>query len=111
MMPAACATGDFQHYSSSTPLVHSIEPRIIDTDVFRVTGFMLTFAEHLGFTALVSVPLLGVGLLGLGSVGMFYCYWVFLDLMLAIGHCNWEFVPAWTFRAFPFLRNLVYTPT
>lgn len=74
-------------------------------------GFILTFAEHLAFTVLVSIPVLGAGFLGMASVGMIYCYWLFLDLVSAVGHSNWEFVPSWVFTAFPALKYFLLTPT
>jgi uncharacterized membrane protein len=74
-----------------------------------MAGFVLTFAEHLAFTALVSIPVLGAGLLGVASVGMFYCYWLFLDVVTAVGHCNWEFVPCWVFTLCPLLRHVLRT--
>ncbi|KAG0556439.1 hypothetical protein KC19_11G054100 [Ceratodon purpureus] len=75
------------------------------------SGFFLTFVEHMAFTALVSIPFLGAGFLGVASVGMFYCYWLFLDVVSAVGHCNWEFVPNWIFKMFPPLKYLLLTPT
>ena len=64
----------------------------------------------MAFTALVSIPFLGAGFLGVASVGMFYCYWLFLDVVSAVGHCNWEFVPNWIFKLFPPLKYLLLTP-
>ncbi|CAK9223339.1 unnamed protein product [Sphagnum troendelagicum] len=75
------------------------------------SGFMLTFAEHLAMAGLVSIPLVGASFLGAATVGMFYFYWLFLDFLIAMGHCNWEFVPTFIFKLFPFLKYFISTPT
>lgn len=72
---------------------------------------MLTFAEHLAMAGLVSIPLVGASFLGAATVGMFYFYWLFLDFLIAMGHCNWEFVPTFIFKLFPFLKYFISTPS
>lgn len=44
-------------------------------------------------------------------MGMFYLYAIGFDFMNAMGHCNFEFMPACLLRAFPLLKYLVYTPS
>eukprot|EP00897_Mesotaenium_endlicherianum_P008982 jgi/Mesen1/8111/ME000435S07281 len=76
-----------------------------------VTGNVHPFAEHVLYTAIFAIPMLGTWLLGGASMAMFYAYWLGFDFLNAVGHCNWEFVPARLLRALPFLKYLVYTPT
>eukprot|EP00850_Spirogloea_muscicola_P018792 SM000176S03123 [mRNA] locus=s176:54048:58847:- [translate_table: standard] len=76
-----------------------------------VTGSVHPFAEHVMYTAMFAVPFLGTWALGGASLSMFYAYWLGFDLLNCIGHCNWEFIPTWVFKAFPPLKYLVYTPS
>mmetsp|Transcript_8399 Transcript_8399/g.29457 ORF Transcript_8399/g.29457 Transcript_8399/m.29457 type:complete len:625 (+) Transcript_8399:335-2209(+) len=76
-----------------------------------ITGSVHPFMEHLMYTANFAVPLLGTWACGGGSVAMFYAYLLGFDFMNAVGHCNWEFVPRQIFRALPFLKYMVYTPS
>jgi hypothetical protein len=69
------------------------------------------FAEHLAYTANFAIPLLGTWAAGGASWSMFYIYLLGFDLLNAIGHCNFEFVPTALFAAFPPLKYLLYTPT
>ena len=72
---------------------------------------MHPFAEHLAYTANFAIPLLGTWAAGGSSWAMFYAYLLGFDLLNAVGHCNFEFVPAALYRAFPPLKYLIYTPT
>jgi hypothetical protein len=57
------------------------------------------------------IPFAGTWLLGRASMSMFYVYAIGFDFMNAMGHCNFEFMPASLLRAFPLLKYLVYTPS
>lgn len=76
-----------------------------------VTGSVHPFAEHLMYTAMFAIPLLGTWLLGGASIAMFYVYWLGFDFFNVIGHCNWEFIPSWVMKTFPFIKYLIYTPS
>lgn len=76
-----------------------------------VTGTVHPFAEHVLYTAIFAIPLLGTWLLGGASITMFYAYWLGFDFFNAIGHCNWEFIPTEVFRVCPPLKYLIYTPS
>ncbi|KAL2632944.1 hypothetical protein R1flu_004423 [Riccia fluitans] len=76
-----------------------------------VSGTVHPFAEHVLYTANFAIPLLGTWLLGGASIGMFYFYWLWFDFMNALGHCNWELIPTWVFKALPPLKYLIYTPS
>ena len=41
---------------------------------------------------------------------MFYAYLLGFDLLNNIGHCNFEFIPAW-FMNLPLMKYLIYTPS
>lgn len=87
----------------------NVSPRLADSNL--AAGTVHPFAEHLLYTTIFAIPLLGVWAFGNAFVGMFYVYWLCFDFMNAIGHCNFEFMPAWAFQAFPLLKYLVYTPS
>ncbi|CAM6038279.1 unnamed protein product [Sphagnum compactum] len=76
-----------------------------------VTGTVHPFAEHLLYLVIMYIPFAGTWLLGRGSMSMFYVYAIGFDFMNAMGHCNFEFMPACLLRAFPLLKYLVYTPS
>ena len=61
-------------------------------------GSVHPFAEHLMYTANFAVPLLGTWACGGASMAMFYVYLLGFDLLNAIGHCNFEFVPLSLFK-------------
>jgi hypothetical protein len=62
-------------------------------------GSVHPFAEHLMYTANFAIPLLGTWAAGGASWSMFYIYLLGFDLLNAIGHCNFEFVPTALFKA------------
>mmetsp|Transcript_30914 Transcript_30914/g.100644 ORF Transcript_30914/g.100644 Transcript_30914/m.100644 type:complete len:632 (+) Transcript_30914:219-2114(+) len=81
-----------------------------------ISGTVHPFMEHLMYTANFAIPLVGTWLAaasgqGGASIGMFYVYLLGFDVMNAIGHCNFEFFPLFLFKALPWLKYLVYTPT
>lgn len=75
-----------------------------------ITGSVHPFAEHLMYTAVFAIPLLGTHFMGGASVSMFYVYLLGFDIFNAIGHCNFEFFPRW-FMSIPGMKYLIYTPT
>ncbi|XP_051187719.1 very-long-chain aldehyde decarbonylase GL1-1 [Lolium perenne] len=78
------------------------------------TPFTAGFAtplEHLVLGALVVLPLAGACAAGVGSAGLAFVYVFAFDFLRAMGSCNVELFPAGLFRAAPFLRYIIYTPT
>jgi len=76
-----------------------------------ITGSVHPFMEHLMYTANFAIPLLGTWAVGGASIAMFYVYLLGFDLLNIIGHCNFEFFPAWLFKWFPFMKYVIYTPS
>lgn len=72
---------------------------------------MHPFAEHVLYTSIFAIPMLGTWLLGGASIAMFYVYWLGFDFLNAIGHCNFEFMPSWLYHSVPGLKYLIYTPS
>lgn len=75
-----------------------------------ITGSVHPFAEHIMYTVVFAIPLLGPFFMGGASISMFYVYLIGFDIMNSIGHCNWEFFPRW-FMSIPGMKYLIYTPT
>ena len=75
-----------------------------------ITGSVHPFAEHLMYTAIFAIPLLGPFFMGGASIAMFYAYLLGFDFFNAIGHCNFEFIPQW-FMSIPGVKYLIYTPS
>jgi sterol desaturase/sphingolipid hydroxylase (fatty acid hydroxylase superfamily) len=75
-----------------------------------ITGSVHPFMEHLMYTAVFAVPLLGPFFMGGASIAMFYAYLLGFDLLNSIGHCNFEFMPRW-FMSIPGMKYLIYTPS
>jgi len=75
-----------------------------------ITGSVHPFMEHLMYTANFAIPLIGTWALGGGSIAMFYMYLLGFDMLNAIGHCNFEFIPRW-FMRLPLMKYLIYTPS
>ncbi|KAG0603744.1 hypothetical protein M758_10G117600 [Ceratodon purpureus] len=74
-------------------------------------GSVHPFAEHVAYAANFIIPIIGTWALGRVSVSMVYIYIIVFDIVNAVGHCNFEFVPECLFRALPFLKYLIYTPS
>lgn len=74
-------------------------------------GTVHPFAEHLVYAGIFIIPIIGTWALGRVTLSVVFLYMVTFDFMNAVGHCNFEFVPESLFRALPFLKYLVYTPT
>mmetsp|Transcript_58732 Transcript_58732/g.143667 ORF Transcript_58732/g.143667 Transcript_58732/m.143667 type:complete len:608 (-) Transcript_58732:612-2435(-) len=80
-----------------------------------ITGSVHPFMEHLMYTAVFALPLLGPHFTdfqqgGHCSLAMFYVYLVGFDVLNAIGHCNFEFMPLFLMRI-PLMRYVVYSPS
>jgi aldehyde decarbonylase len=69
------------------------------------------FAEHVVYFMLFSIPTLTPIFMGCGSVLGVVFYIAYIDFMNNMGHCNFELVPKWIFKAFPPLKYLMYTPS
>ncbi|CAI5467766.1 unnamed protein product [Closterium sp. Yama58-4] len=76
-----------------------------------VTATVHPFMEHLMYAAVFVVPFYATCLLGCASVGGVYAYMLAFDVLNFMGHCNFEFFPVSLFRALPFLKYLIYTPS
>ncbi|KAL5731969.1 aldehyde oxygenase (deformylating) [Ranunculus cassubicifolius] len=76
-----------------------------------ITSVIHPFGEHIAYFVLFSIPLLTVLLNGMGSVISFAGYITYIDVMNNMGHCNFEFIPQWIFKVFPFIKYLMYTPS
>lgn len=75
-----------------------------------ITGSVHPFMEHLMYTANFAIPLVGTWAMGGASIAMFYIYLIGFDVLNAIGHCNFEFIPRW-FMHLPGMKYLIYTPS
>ena len=62
------------------------------------------------YTANFAIPLVGTWAMGGASIAMFYIYLIGFDVLNAIGHCNFEFIPRW-FMRLPGMKYLIYTPS
>ncbi|KAI9192834.1 hypothetical protein LWI28_028263 [Acer negundo] len=70
-----------------------------------------SFLEHLVFSTVTAVPILGASVMGYASTSMIYAYVFVFDFLRCLGHCNAEIIPHKLFKTLPFLRYLLYTPT
>ncbi|XP_004976194.1 protein ECERIFERUM 1 [Setaria italica] len=76
-----------------------------------ITSVIHPFAEHVVYFMLFSIPTLTPIFMGCGSVLGVVLYIAYIDFMNNMGHCNFELVPKWIFKAFPPLKYLMYTPS
>nr|CAD1843772.1 unnamed protein product [Ananas comosus var. bracteatus] len=76
-----------------------------------ITSVIHPFAEHVVYYLLFSIPMLTTIFTGTASILSLLLYVAFIDFMNNMGHCNFELVPKWFFRAFPPLKYLMYTPS
>ncbi|EHA8587097.1 putative protein CER1-like 1 [Cocos nucifera] len=76
-----------------------------------ITSVIHPFAEHVAYSLLFSIPMLATAFTGTASVLSIFGYIAYIDFMNNLGHCNFELVPQWLFRAFPPLKYLMYTPS
>ncbi|KAI5080771.1 hypothetical protein GOP47_0003954 [Adiantum capillus-veneris] len=76
-----------------------------------ITSSNHPFIEIVFYQILFGLPMLAIIILGHGSLGIIYSYVLFIDTMNAWGHCNFEFIPVWTFETLWPLKYLIYSPT
>ncbi|KAF3780487.1 ECERIFERUM 1 protein [Nymphaea thermarum] len=76
-----------------------------------ITSVVHPFAEHLLYLAIFAPGFVVPWITGTGSLAALCGYMTFIDLMNNLGHCNFEFIPKWTFAIFPPLKYIMYTPT
>ncbi|KAH0980747.1 hypothetical protein GBA52_007924 [Prunus armeniaca] len=76
-----------------------------------ITSVIHPFAEHIVYSALFFIPILGTMLTRTLSVVSFTAYITYIDFMNNMGHCNFELIPNWLFSLFPPLKYLMYTPS
>lgn len=69
------------------------------------------FIEVASYVLLFSMPQLAATFTGTASIVALALYTTYIDFMNNLGHCNFELVPTWLFRAFPPLKYLMYTPS
>ncbi|ONI22196.1 hypothetical protein PRUPE_2G113600 [Prunus persica] len=76
-----------------------------------ITSVIHPFAEHIVYSTLFFIPILGTMLTRTTSVVSFTAYITYIDFMNNMGHCNFELIPNWLFSLFPPLKYLMYTPS
>ncbi|KAL4190491.1 hypothetical protein AMTRI_Chr07g75910 [Amborella trichopoda] len=76
-----------------------------------ITSVVHPFAEHILYALIFAVPFLATVLTYTASYTVLIGYMTFIDFMNNMGHCNFEFFPKWTFKIFPPLKYLIYTPS
>lgn len=76
-----------------------------------ITAVVHPFAEHIMYAAIFSMVQLFLAITNTASVGVVLGYHLWIDLMNNMGHCNFEFIPQWTFEIFPLLKYFMYTPS
>ncbi|XP_056862351.1 protein CER1-like 2, partial [Raphanus sativus] len=69
------------------------------------------FAEHIGYTLILGIPLIATLLCGTVSAASIALYITYVDFMNYLGHCNFELIPRSFFSLFPPLKFLCYTPS
>ncbi|KAJ6817130.1 protein ECERIFERUM 1 isoform X1 [Iris pallida] len=76
-----------------------------------ITSVIHPFAEHIVYYSLFLSPILSTIFTGTCSFLAIVAYIGYIDFMNNMGHCNFEMIPNWLFRAFPPLKYLMYTPS
>uniref|UniRef100_A0ACD5V4L8 Uncharacterized protein n=1 Tax=Avena sativa TaxID=4498 RepID=A0ACD5V4L8_AVESA len=76
-----------------------------------ITSVIHPFAEILAYVLIFTIPTVIPILMGRGSILVSGLYFVYLDFMNNMGHCNFELLPKWIFKVFPPLKYLMYTPS
>ncbi|KAL5718527.1 aldehyde oxygenase (deformylating) [Ranunculus cassubicifolius] len=76
-----------------------------------LTGGTQPFAEMLVYFILIFIPVVTTVLNGTASFACLFGYITYIDFMNNLGHCNFEFIPNWLFKLFPFIKYLMYTPS
>ncbi|CAN7103740.1 protein CER1-like 2 [Brassica rapa] len=76
-----------------------------------ITSVVHPFAEHIGYTLILGIPLITCLLCGTVSVASLFLYLTYIDFMNNLGHCNFELIPKPFFSLFPPLKFICYTPS
>ncbi|XP_023640614.1 protein CER1-like 2 isoform X2 [Capsella rubella] len=76
-----------------------------------ITSVVHPFAEHIGYTLILGIPLITTLLCGTISVVSIIVYITYVDFMNNMGHCNFELIPRFLFSLLPPLKFLCYTPS
>ncbi|KAF8101883.1 hypothetical protein N665_0201s0190 [Sinapis alba] len=76
-----------------------------------ITSVVHPFAEHIGYTIILGIPLITSLLCGTVSVASLFLYLTYIDFMNNLGHCNFELIPKPFFSIFPPLKFICYTPS
>uniref|UniRef100_M4C736 Fatty acid hydroxylase domain-containing protein n=1 Tax=Brassica campestris TaxID=3711 RepID=M4C736_BRACM len=76
-----------------------------------ITSVVHPFAEHIGYTLILGIPLVTTLLCGTVSAASIALYITYIDFMNNLGHCNFELIPRSFFSLFPPLKYLCYTPS
>uniref|UniRef100_A0A1J3IZC6 Protein CER1-like 2 n=1 Tax=Noccaea caerulescens TaxID=107243 RepID=A0A1J3IZC6_NOCCA len=76
-----------------------------------ITSVVHPFAEHIGYTLILGIPLATTLLCGTISIVSLFLYMTYIDFMNNLGHCNFELIPKSFFSFFPPLKFLCYTPS
>ncbi|XP_019099871.1 PREDICTED: protein CER1-like 2 isoform X2 [Camelina sativa] len=76
-----------------------------------ITSVVHPFAEHIGYTLILGLPLVTTLLCGTASVVSIFLYITYIDFMNNMGHCNFELIPGFLFSLLPPLKFLCYTPS
>ncbi|KAG7573998.1 putative domain Wax2 C-terminal [Arabidopsis suecica] len=76
-----------------------------------ITSVVHPFAEHIGYTLILGLPLTTTLLCGTVSAVSILVYATYVDSMNNMGHCNFELIPRSLFSILPPLKFLCYTPS
>ncbi|KFK36660.1 hypothetical protein AALP_AA4G153400 [Arabis alpina] len=76
-----------------------------------ITSVVHPFAEHIGYSIILAVPLVTTLICGTVSIVSIALYITYVDFMNNLGHCNFELIPRSFFSLFPPLKFLCYTPS
>ncbi|KAG7643468.1 Fatty acid hydroxylase [Arabidopsis suecica] len=76
-----------------------------------ITSVVHPFAEHIGYTLILGLPLITTFMCGTVSVVSIALYLTYIDFMNNMGHCNFELIPKFLFSLLPPLKFLCYTPS
>ncbi|KAG2296399.1 hypothetical protein Bca52824_043068 [Brassica carinata] len=76
-----------------------------------ITSVVHPFAEHIGYTLILGIPLVTTLLCGTVSAASVTLYITYIDFMNNLGHCNFELIPRSFFSLFPPIKYLCYTPS
>ncbi|CAF2123093.1 unnamed protein product [Brassica rapa] len=103
------STTGFTEYHFLYSRYHSHHHSSIVTE--PITSVVHPFAEHIGYTLILGIPLVTTLLCGTVSAASIALYITYIDFMNNLGHCNFELIPRSFFSLFPPLKYLCYTPS